>query len=224
MVRQILLILLLAWAGQAVATGPDEIPCPAYKLSRAQLKQFRAKTHAETGLPLEDRDPFSCSYGGSVSVYSATRHAQDPDGAERWYEAQCDFDRVATWECRFIGQRILRFSGPWRDGDAQVFISMTADAVSARRRLDEAWVLAATLGEPDSCDPGESAAQQLLELRSDLAYPWNTFQVAMEENRVTLWTTRYAVHFTASSPEAALRLRCWRPRKPFECMTTRCPA
>ena len=225
MVRAIPLLLLIAWAGPVFATGFDEIPCPKYALSRAQLAQFAAKVHADTGLQLEDRAPFSCSRGGTVSVYSATIRAQDPDGAESWVETQCEFDRETTWECKYIGQRILRFRGPWRDGDAEVFISKTANGVLARRRLDEAWALTGTLREQNHCDPRESAGQQLLELKSDLAYPWNTFQLAMEDERVTLWTTRYAVHFTAGSPEAALQLRCWRPRKsPMECLTTRCPA
>ena len=50
-------------------------------------------------------------------------------------------------------------------------------------------------------------------------------RVAMEGERFTLWTLRYAIHFTADAPESALQLRCWRARKsPHGCMTTRCPA
>jgi hypothetical protein len=225
MLRAIAMILLLVWAGPAFATGVDEVPCPSYALSRAQLKLLGAKVHRDTGLRLEDRDPYACSEGGSVTVYSATRYANDPDGAERWYEAHCLIDRLARWKCEYIGQRILRFSDPRRDGDARVFISMTADAVLARRRLEEAWALKGTLAEQNHCDPQEAAAQQFPELRSDLAYPLNHLQIAMEGERFTLWTLRYAIHFTADAPESALQLRCWRARKsPLECMSSSCPA
>jgi hypothetical protein len=224
MLRAIATILLLVWAGQSFATGFEENPCREISLSRMQLKQLKAEVHASAGLQLEDRDPYSCSLNGHVSAYAVTRHVKDPDGSERWYEGNCDLYRSTGWDCRFVGQRILDFSGPWRDEHAKVFISMSADAFLARRRLEEAWTLTGTLAEQNHCDPQQSVAQPLLELRSDLAYPFNHLQIAMEGERFTLWTQRYAIHFTANAPESALQLRCWRARKsPHECMTTSCP-
>jgi hypothetical protein len=45
----------------------------------------------------------------------------------------------------------------------------------------------------------------------------------LADGRFTLWTTRYAIHFTAESPGSGLHARCWRPPKQFECFTAPCP-
>ena len=228
MVRPIPWILLLAWASPAVATGFDEDPCRQQSLTSGRVQQVDAQVHAATGLHLEDRKPFACRNAGYVTVYGTTRHVTDPDGSERWYEAHCEYRRMFStkMDCRFIGQRIVRVSrGPGREGEARVFIPLESDGALIRRRLDDALALASTLGEQNACDPQPAAAQQILELRADLSYPSSGLQVAMEGERFTLWTLRYAVHFTAGTPDSALHLRCWRPKKsPHECLTSSCPA
>jgi hypothetical protein len=222
--RAIAMILLLVWSGQSFASGFEENPCRQRSLSRMQLKQLKAEVHAATGLQVDD-DIYSCSRKGRVSSYLATRHVRDTNGSEHWYEGTCDRDRRRGWDCEFVGQRTLDFSGPWGDAHAKVFISMTADASLARRRLEEAWTLTGTLAEQNHCSPPEAAVPQLLELRSDLSAPFYQLQIAMEGERFTLWTLRYAIHFTADAPESVLQLRCWRARKsPLECMSSKCPA
>jgi len=227
MLRAILMVPLLAGAAEAFATGFDHDLCPTSRLSRSEYRQLDAQVRAATGLRLADRDPYTCRRGGSVTVYGSTRRSIEKEGTELWYEAQCEFNREFSpvWDCKHIPMRIVRVRDHWRDGDGEVYIPLKSDGVLVQRRLNEAWALAATLGEQHACEPKPSAAQQILEVRSDLAYYFNHFEVAMENERFTLWTTRYAIQFTADATEGGLHLRCWRPRKsPTECLISRCPA
>lgn len=227
MKRVLLLLLSLAGAAPVMATGFDDIPCPRYSLSRSQVRHLGAQVREETGLRLESGKPYVCQQGEYISAFITTRRATDAQGAEHWYEGQCEssLDLLPRWQCEYSAQRIVRIGGFERDGEAEVVIPLDSDARLIRLRLAEAFSLTKTLSEQNSCETGPSTAQQLLEVRSDLAYPWNVFQVAVEAARFTLWTTRYAIHFSADAEEEALQLRCWRPRKSAqECLSSRCPA
>jgi hypothetical protein len=225
--RVLLMVLSLAGAGPAFATDVDDIPCPAYSLSRTHVRQLHALVRKATGLPLESRKPYVCQQGALLFALVTTQRETDPEGAGRWYEGQCESSRrrLPRWRCEYSAQRIVRFGGFEREGEAEVVVPLTSDALLIRQRLKEAFTLSGTLAEGNSCESGPETAQQLLEVRSDLAFPWNVFQVAVDGERFTLWTTRHAIHFTADGADQPLQLRCWRPKKsPLECTSSRCPA